>query len=291
MQNKKIQTSKNKFIKTIVIAALIMTSWTPSLNASSDMGTDAAVAMGKAIAGAIIGKAVSKYLFPPEGVDYEKIRIIVEKAIHKAIVQGEISMVEGELKTLNDYVYTTMYSKGMPPLERYKELKLHALKIGRLVNRVSGDYFGEESIGTYIPGAQVELAVIASMYFFAKEAKDEGEMNYAEMLFDRRLVRHYGQMDYVIKVMKDLRSARYHNMGCHNYTSYKWWLMDNWDGVQVMRNWYPTFVECRDAGYIYKRDVMRKYDAFLESTPQFGWMIDIKKTWFDLGVARGILYN
>jgi hypothetical protein len=286
LQNEKDHYQKNKFSITLATTLLLVISWLP--NAKAITGQEVAVKMGLSIAGAIAGKSVNMLVFPSQGIDYKKIRIMMEKVIRKNIIDSEIAQVEGELKGLNSRVYATLSARNLPPLDRFERLEHLSEEIGRLVDRISGDYFAEESIATYMMGAQVELTIISAMYLFAKDAEDGGKMDFSDMLFNSRLFTHYSQMDYVTKLGSDLLWDRYRRIGCTQYGSYKVWLQDNYNGTLLVRNWYNGWTNCNNAAAIYREHVYDPFKADLASTPKFGWLNDIKKNWLAIGRGRGI---
>jgi hypothetical protein len=278
---------KNNFIKTIVVTALFINLWIPSAKAVS--GQDVAIKMGLSIAGAIAGKSVNALLFPSSGVDYKKIRQIMEEVTRKVTIEAEISTVEGELRALNDYISSALHASGVPDQRRFDLLYNNALRVALVVDRASGEFFAKESISTYLVGAQVELAALSSAYFFAKEAKNIGDMAIAMDTFRRRLVIHYEQMEYVPLVQKELTDRRVRKISCSRYGNplkgYKWWLQDNdWSGVQLIRNWYRGAHECWGALNIYKNVNFKKYVLSLNERENFGWIHEIERTWFKLGL-------
>jgi hypothetical protein len=283
MQEKENQYLKSNFKKGIVALTVILISWTP--NAKADPMQDAVVKIGTSIISSVAGKTINEALFPTQGIDYEKIRLMMEKVIMKSIVSLEIDMVQGQLKGLNSKVHAAMFARGLRPMERYKLLEDFGNTLGLLVDRISGDVFGEDSIAVYLSGAQAELAIYASMVYFAKSSGEEGWAEYALDIFKTRLWTHYQQTSYIKETYNDLVRRRYRSVHCSYFSKY--WLLDNWNGQQLVRNWYSDYLGCYRAYEQYNEVVVQKYVRNLKA--EMAWMVKIKDSWLSIGQELNVL--
>jgi hypothetical protein len=245
---------KNSFTKVVVLTAVLITFWAPKVKAGS--GQDVAVKIGVSIASSILGEQIKRSLFPKQGIDYNRLRRLMEDVTKKVVSGSVVSQVEGRLKGQNLLIHTAMYIEGKTFQKRHDELERIFYDMNNDLNSVSSDFFATDSFSTYIAGASVELSVLSAMYFFARcaakeEARDaleggsliktcewsrsnqtystdesdeikitaSGDMNSAMSNFRGRLVNHYNQMGHILKVQEILIKRRALRINCSRYGS------------------------------------------------------------------------